>query len=300
MKVLITGGTGFVGKQLTEYLLNSGYEVTCVGRSPQMEINHDKFHYISADTTQTGSWQKTLNEMDAVVNLAGASIFNRWSNDHKKLMYDSRVLTTKNLVDGLPDQNNVVLISTSAVGYYGDRKDDILMEKEPPGKDFLAMLGKDWEQEAIRAREKGSRVAVTRFSIVLGKNGGALKMMLPLFKWFLGGPLGTGKQWFPWIHMNDLISAVKFILENENVNGVLNFTSPIPIRQRDFARALGRQLNRPAVLPAPSFMIRLMMGELGAALLSSQKVIPDQLIKHGFKFQFMEIDPALENILHNH
>ena len=212
-------------------------------------------------------------------------------------MYEWGLVTTQNIVDALDGNINPVLISTSAVGYYGDRKDDILVENEPPGNDFLATLAVDWEAEALKATDKGVRVAITRFGVIMGKNGGALETMVPLFRRCLGGPLGWGRQWFPWIHLADVINAIHLIVENEELSGPLNFTAPIPIRQRAFARALGRQLKRPAFIPAPSFMIRLIMGELGASLLTSQKVIPDQLIRHGYKFKYMEIEPALVDIL---
>ena len=299
MKLFISGGTGFVGKVLTRYMLNMGHEVTCSGRSPHMNMNHENFHYISTDTSQKGSWQEVLKESDAVINLAGASIFNRWTPQYKQLLYDSRILTTRNIVEGMNENKDTVLVSTSAVGYYGDGKDDILLENAPPGNDFLAKLGVDWEAEALKAKKKGCRVAIARFGIILGEDGGALKTMLPIFKFFLGGPLGTGKQWFPWIHIKDVIGAIALVVENSAISGPLNFTSPIPIRQKAFAKALGRRLKRPSFMPAPSFMVGLIMGELGASLMASQKAIPDQLIRHGYKFSFLEIDEALADIL-NH
>ncbi len=296
MKIFISGGTGFVGQRLAARMLDQGHEVTCVGRSRRMEMDRSNFHFLSADTAVAGKWQEALGDMDAVVNLAGVSIFKRWTDAYKKEIYDSRILTTRNIVEALAEKPGSVLVSTSAVGYYGDRKDDILNETEPPENDFLGRLAVDWEKEAFKAREKGIRVAVTRFGVVLGPGGGALATMTPLFKAFLGGPLGTGNQWFPWIHIDDLVSAIDFVMNHEEISGPLNFTSPVPIRQREFAKALGRRLKRPALLPAPSFMIRLIMGEFGNSLLGGQKVIPEKLIRHGYKFKFMEIGPALENV----
>ena len=297
MKIFITGATGFVGSYLTNFLLQTGHEAVCVGRSPNMRITNEKIHYIQGDTTQRGVWQEAVGKTDAAVNLAGVSIFKRWDDNYKRALYESRILTTRHLVEALPEGGNTVLISTSAAGFYGQRNDDILLENEPSGKDFLATLCKDWEKEAFAAEKKSVRVAIARFGVVLGRGGGALTPMIPLFKAFMGGPLGNGKQWFPWIHLADLSSAVAFILENDKIRGPLNFTAPIPVRQKDFAKALGRQLGRPAILPAPSFMIRLIMGELGKSLLFSQKVIPDQLIRQGYKFKFMEIQTALADIL---
>lgn len=296
MKVFITGGTGFVGTHLTRMLLDQGHDVTCVGRSTQVGQNLDRFHYISADTTMAGSWQECVKDMDAVVNLAGATIFKRWNRAYKTLLRDSRILTTRHVVDALP-KDGPVLISASAVGYYGERKDDILTESDPPGDDFLALLSRDWEEAAFQAREKGVRTVAARFGVVLGRNGGALATMVPLFKWFLGGPMGRGRHWFPWIHVDDLCAALCHIMQSPGMSGPVNITTPIPIRQKTLARSLGRQLGRPALMPAPAFMIRLVMGEMGRYMMVSQKVIPDQLIKHGYKFKFMEIQPALEDLL---
>jgi uncharacterized protein (TIGR01777 family) len=262
-----------------------------------MDVDHEKYRFISADTTLPGSWQDELKTVDAVINLAGATIFNRWTQAYRQLMYESRILTTRNIVDAMAGNGNAVLVNASAVGYYGDRKDDILMESEPPGTDFLARLAVDWEAEALKAKETGARVAITRFGVIMGKDGGALDTMVPLFRRYLGGPLGWGRQWFPWIHMDDVIHAIHQIMENKDISGQVNVTAPIPIRQRAFAGALGRQLRRPAFMPVPPFMIRLIMGELGAALLASQKVMPGQLIRHKYKFKYMEIEPALADIL---
>jgi len=298
VKIFITGGSGFVGTNLSYYLLEKGHRVIAVGSSSTHKvIRHDNFHYISADTTIKGAWQDALRDVDAVINLAGKNIFKRWSHTYKDQIYTSRILTTRNLVDAIPDKKDIILCSTSASGYYGDRADEILKEDALPGNDFAAKVCRDWEKEAFQVQAKGVRVAVMRFGVVLGKNGGALAKMLPAFKSFAGGPLGTGLQWFPWIHMDDLIAAIIFILENPDVKGPLNFCSPNPVRNRDFSKTLGQVLNRPSVLRTPSFMIRLIMGEMGKSLMSSQRAIPDKLLKHGFKFQYPEIHNALYNLV---
>ena len=297
MKIFITGGSGFVGTNLSFYLLEKGHRVIAVGSSSGHKvIRHDNFHYISADTTIKGAWQDALKDVDAVINLAGKNIFKRWSDTYKDQIYTSRILTTRNLVDAIPDKKDITLCSTSASGYYGDRADEILKEDALPGKDFAAKVCKDWEKEAFQAQAKGIRIAVMRFGVVLGKNGGALAKMLPAFKSFAGGPLGSGLQWFPWIHMDDLIAAIMFILENPDTKGPFNFCSPNPVRNRDFSKTLGQVLNRPSVLRTPSFMIRLIMGEMGKSLTSSQRAIPDKLLKHGFKFQYSDIHNALYNL----
>ena len=297
MKIFITGGSGFVGTNLASDLLQKGHSVIAVGTSSAHKmIQHDKFHYISADTTIQGGWQDALKDVDGVINLAGKNIFKRWSDTYKDEIYNSRILTTRNLVEAITDRKDITLCSTSAVGYYGDRADEILKEDDLPGNDFAANVCRDWEKEAFQAEAKGVRVAAMRFGVVLGKNGGALAKMLPAFKSFAGGPLGSGLQWFPWIHMDDLMAAIIFILEHPDVKGPFNLCSPNPVRNRDFAGALGRVLNRPSVMRAPAFMIRMIMGEMGKSLISSQRTIPDKLLKHGFTFQYPDISDALHNL----
>jgi uncharacterized protein len=298
MKIFISGGTGFVGTTLVRYLLDIGHSVIATGSSSTHEsVDHENFLFISADTTKKGPWQDSLNNIDALINLAGRTIFNRWSERYKKEIYNSRILTTRNLVEAIPDNKEVVLCSTSAVGYYGDRGEKILKEDAVSGNDFLATVSMEWEKEAFLAEEKGARVAIMRFGVVLGKNGGALAKMIPAFKSFAGGPVGSGDQWFPWIHMHDLISAVVFIIENQGMKGPVNFCAPNPVRNRDFAKALGKVLGRPSFIRTPSFMIRTLMGEMGTALLGSQRVVPDKLLKNGFEFQYPDVEKALRNLV---
>jgi len=298
MKVFISGGTGFVGRSLSRRLLNLGHDVVASGTRPrQTAVRHDRYRYVSADTTASGSWQEALKDVDAVVNLAGRSIFNYWTDYYKEQMAKSRVLTTRHLVDALPEGKSVVFCSTSAVGYYGDREDEVLDETKGPGAGFLSDLSRDWESEAMKAADKGARVVRMRFGIILGQDGGALKQMLPAFRLGLGGPLGDGKQWFPWIHIADVVGAAVFALERSDMQGVFNFTAPEPVQSRDFARELGRVLHRPAILPAPAFMIKTVMGELGRVLLSSQRAVPEALLAQGYRFDFPELAGALEDLV---
>jgi uncharacterized protein (TIGR01777 family) len=190
----------------------------------------------------------------------------------------------------------MIFCSTSAVGFYGSRGDEVLTEEASPGEDFLAEVGKKWEQEALQARAKDARVVLTRFGIVLDKDGGAMAKMIPAFRCFLGGPLGDGKQWFPWIHMHDLLSAYRFVIENPQAGGAVNFCAPQPVRNKELAAKLGEALHRPAFMPAPKFMVSLLLGEFGESLLNSQRAVPGKLEKLGFKFKYADMDSALREI----
>jgi hypothetical protein len=298
MKFVITGGLGFIGVNLSNYLLDKGHAVIALGRAAtQNRITADRYQYISADTTQPGDWQKALGDVDAVVNLAGKSIFKRWSKSYKRQIYDSRILTTRNIVDALPADQSVVLCSASGAGYYGNRGDDLLKEDEKSGNDFLASVSVDWEAEALKATAKGIRAALMRFGVILGKGGGALAKMIPTFKFFVGGPIGSGNQWFPWMHLTDLMAAILFVCEHPQVNGPLNFCAPNPVRNRELAKTLGQVLGRPAIMPTPAFMVRTVLGEFGNVLLDSQRTIPAKLLSHGFEFQYPDIRSALKEVV---
>jgi len=298
MRILITGGTGFVGQHLSQFFLDRGNRVTAVGPRPgRNPIDHRQFDYIPADTTRKGPWCDTLKDTDVLINLAGKTIFKRWTPTYKQKIYDSRIVTTRNLVEALPENTDLVFCSASATGFYGSADERMLCEDASPGDDFLAEVGQDWEKEAFRAREKGARVVTMRFGIVLGRNGGILAKMVPAFRFRVGGPLGNGRQWFPWIHMRDLAAAFMFAIETPDLDGPLNCCSPNPVRNREFADALGRALRKPAFMPAPGFLIRLALGELGSALLCSQRVIPKKLLAHGFQFQYPDIDAAVADLV---
>ncbi|MEW6658741.1 MAG: TIGR01777 family oxidoreductase [Thermodesulfobacteriota bacterium] len=299
MKIFITGGTGFVGTFLTRELARHGHEVTILSRR---EIPPDPacpaISFLTGDPTREGPWMSVVPEHDWIINLAGASVFTRWSAAHKEEIYDSRIFTTRNLVAALaPGDRRQLFCSTSAIGYYGPRGDEDLAEESPPGDDFLARLAQDWEAEALKAQDLGVRVVVTRFGLVLGRGGGVLGQMAPLFKRFLGGPVGPGTQWFSWIHRLDHARAFLFIKDHPEIQGAVNFTAPQPVRNRELARALGRVLHRPSFLPAPAFMLRLILGEFAEVVLTGQKVLPQKLLAAGFNFDFPAIDGALENLL---
>jgi uncharacterized protein len=298
MKFFITGGTGFVGKGLTQRFIEAGHEVTLLTRSlRKFGFHPPEISLVEGDPTRKGEWQKFVQEHDVVINLAGASIFSRWTAEMKRVLRESRILTTRNLVETLDGSRVKTFFSASAVGYYGFHEDEELTELSTSGRDFLAQLAFDWEKEARKAEGYGIRVVLTRFGIVLGEEGGALGQMIPMFKRYLGGPLGGGRQWFSWIHREDLTQAFLFLLEKRETSGPVNFTAPNPVRNRDLAAALGKVLNRPARMPAPGFVLRLVLGEFGSVLLKGQKVIPQKLLQSGFPFRHPTITEALEEIL---
>ncbi len=298
MKILITGGTGFVGTQLIPRLVKDGHEAIILTRSLKgAKVFSPEISYLEGDPTKKGPWQQAIKNHDAVINLAGASIFSKWTGEHKKAIRESRISTTRNLVEGIDPKKKMVLFSTSAVGYYGFHGDEELNEDSAPGTDFLARLAVEWEGEALKAGDKGARVVITRFGIVMGEKGGALSQMIPLFKKFIGGSIGTGKQWFSWVHIKDLAEAFTFLLKHPEISGPVNMCSPNPVRNKDVAKALGKALHRPSFIPAPAFMVKLVLGEFGSVILEGQRVIPRKLLESGFIFQYPDIEKALKSIL---
>jgi uncharacterized protein (TIGR01777 family) len=299
VKVFITGGTGFVGTYLSQDLARNGYTITILTRKTKPPTPAAPgISYLTGDPNWAGPWMEAVPEHDWLINLAGASIFTRWSEAHKKEIFDSRVRTTHNLVTALAaGDRRQLFCSTSAVGYYGPRGEEDLTEDSPSDDGFLGEVAKNWEAEALKAQDLGVRVVVTRFGIVLGRDGGALGQMVPMFKKFLGGPLGAGAQWFSWMHQEDQARAFRFIHEHPEVNGPVNFTAPHPVRNRDLTKALGRVLHRPALLPAPEFMLHLVLGEFADTLLTGQKVFPRRLVDAGFRFKFPTIKAALQDLL---
>jgi len=299
MKVFMTGGTGFVGTYLSRDLVQAGHDITILTRRAQPPAPAQAgISYFTGDPTKAGPWMALVPEHDWIINLAGASIFNRWTEAKKKEIMESRERTTHNLVTALAaGDRRQLFCSTSAVGVYGARGEEELTEDSPTDAGFLGQVAHTWEMEAMKAQDLGVRVVITRFGIVLGRDGGALSQMVPLFKKFLGGPIGSGEQWFSWIHQADHARAFRFIQENPQISGPVNFTAPNPVRNRDLARALGRVLHRPSFMPTPAFMLRLVLGEFGDTLLTGQKVLPKRLLDAGFTFSFPAIEAALENLL---
>jgi hypothetical protein len=301
MRVFMTGGTGFVGNVLTNKLIEHGYGVTVLTRSITKDRDLPQgVSLLEGDPTQEGLWQERVGDHEIVINLAGTSIFKRWTHGTKRAIRDSRILTTQNLVKALSTRKGkeTVLLSTSAVGYYGFCGDKEVDEGSPPADDFLASLAHAWEDSALRAEKLGVRVLLCRFGIVLDTKEGALKRMLPLFKWCLGSPLGNGEQWFSWIHQRDLANIYLFLINQRDISGPINFTAPHPVKNKEMTKILGEVLKRPTFMPhVPGFMLKLFLGEFASALLEGQKVQPKRLLEAGFQFQFPTIREALYDLL---
>ncbi|PMP67374.1 MAG: TIGR01777 family protein [Thermodesulfobacterium geofontis] len=293
-KFFIVGGTGFIGSNLLSVLSKENYQVYVLVRSEEKAKKLPSFcKAILGDPTQKGEWQKKLNEADITINFAGQNIFGRWNKEYKKLILESRIKSTENVINSLKE--GALLVNASAIGYYGNKGNTLVTEDSLPGDDFLAKVCIEWEKKALEAKERGGRVIITRFGIVLG-NGGMLSKILPLFKWGLGGTLGRGNQWFSWIHIEDLVSAILFLIENEK-EGVYNLTSPKPVTNKEFTKTLGKILKRPTLLPVPIFAIKLLFGDLAKAITSSVKVYPKRLLELGFSFKFDNIESALRNLI---
>lgn len=300
MKIFMTGGTGFVGTTLTRKLVEQGHQVTVLTRKIGNHIPLKGVTLIEGDPASEGAWQEQVHHHKAVINLAGAPIFKRWTKEIKAMIRDSRVLTTKNLVKAMRPckGKKTTLISTSAIGYYGFHDDEELDESCVPGDDFFASLSKDWEAAALQARQYDVRVLICRIGIVLGTRGGALGQMIPLFKMGLGSPLGSGEQWLSWIHEQDLVRIYLFLLGQENFDGPVNCTAPLPVKNREFTEALGKALKRPTFMPAvPGFVLKIIKGEFGNILLKGQRVVPKKLSDAGFVFQFPRINDALQDLI---
>ncbi len=301
MNIFITGGTGFVGRALSKLLLDRGYNLKILTRSRRDNTaNGGKVSYIEGDPAYKGKWVDQLSDCDIVINLAGASIFKRWTSKYKQTLIQSRINTTRNLVEGLSvrKKSNVLLISTSAVGYYGFHGDEELDESTSPGSDFLASLSVEWEAAANEALKSGVRVVINRFGVILGGGGGAIPMMIPLFKYWIGSPLGNGRQYFSWVHIKDLISIIMFQIENKVPGGAYNCTAPTPVTNRELTGVIASVMNKPLFMPSvPGFVLKLVMGEFADVLIKGQRVIPHKLMDAGYSFEFPEIKSALEDIL---
>lgn len=309
-RVVIAGGTGFVGTRLVEKLVSNGSSVVVLTRRPPSTgassgIKYVRWNPTAPSTSERDSvWIDEISGADSVINLCGESIATRWTPAKKKQIRDSRLNPTNALVSALgkltQKDRPKSLINASAVGYYGDdvAPSKVLTEGSQPGDDFLAKLCDEWERSANAAREIADvRVCIMRLGIVLGLEGGALAKMVPAFQAFVGGPLGSGRQWFPWVHVDDVVNALITAAENESYQGVFNCVAPNIVSMNEMANSLGRALNRPAFLPVPDFVLQILLGEASSFLLKGQQAVPQRLTDSGFQFEFRDIDSALQNIV---
>lgn len=293
MKALITGGTGFVGSNLSKKLKQDGYEVIILTRDIKKVAKEYKA-ISSLDQIEDNQ------NIDVIINLAGANISKRWTEGYKKELIESRVGTTKNVVDLIKRLSNKpkVFISASAVGYYGSQGDNMLIENSSFKDCFTHQLCNMWEQEAKKSIKLGVRLCIIRLGVVLGKNDGALKKMIPSFKLGLGGKIGDGKQYFSWVHIDDVVASYVFLINSSVSSGIYNLTSPNPVTNKIFTYNLSKKLNRPSIFTMPSFVIKTLFGQMGEnILLEGQRVVPEKLTKEGFIFKYPLIDKSLENLL---
>lgn len=296
MRVVIAGGSGFLGSMLQAQLRGGGHDVRLLTRQAAAGAR-DQIEWLPNGSV--GAWAGSLEGADAVVNLSGAGIADaRWTTARKALLRDSRILSTRSLVLAMQQRKQppAVFVSASGIGYYGDRGAAVVTEDTPPGSDFLATLCTEWEHEAEYAAAF-TRVVVLRNGVVLDPAGGALAKMLLPFRLGLGGPLGSGAQYFPWIHRDDWVRFVLHMMTEPAAHGPFNVTAPNPATNAEFTRALGRALGRPTFIPVPSFGLRTALGELAETLLTGQRAVPQRAETLGFTFRFREIQPALEDLL---
>jgi uncharacterized protein len=301
MQVAVSGATGMIGATLVRALAARGDEVTALSRNAQrarqtLDVPAETWADPKAELPPLDA----LSGRDGVVHLLGEVIAQRWSDETKREIRESRVLSTRNLVSALGDlpaeERPRVLVSGSGAGWYGHRGDERLDESTPePGDDFLAQLCADWEAEARRAEELGVRVVLNRTGVVLSDSGGALEKMLPFFKAGIGGPVAGGRQYVPWVHVDDVVGATIFALENDEASGPVNVTAPEPVTNKELSKALGRVLRRPAFAPVPALAVKTLYGEMAEIVITGQRAVPGQLTELGYVFKQPELEPALRD-----
>lgn len=294
LKIGITGATGFIGRRIAELAAERGHEVIAFSRSaPSIRSSDARLRPFRLDEPID------LSGCDALIHLAGESVFGLWTEEKKRRIRGSRTRGTRHLVDAIlaSERPPPVLVSGSAIGFYGDTGETIVDEDSPPGTGFLAEVTQAWEAEALRAQDRGVRVVLLRTSVVLGKQGGALEKMVPIFRRGLGGRLGSGRQWMSWIHIDDIAELAFFAVENERVAGPLNGCAPEPVRNNAFTKSLARALHRPALFPAPKFVLKSLLGEFSHELLDSKRIVPARTLACGFAHRFSNLDDALASVV---
>ncbi|MCB0196292.1 MAG: TIGR01777 family oxidoreductase [Anaerolineae bacterium] len=301
MRVLITGGTGLIGRRLIAQLLQDGHDVSILSRkSLKPAWMSSQVTFLQWDGKTAKGWGNHLEAVDAVVNLAGAGIADaRWTDERKQLIVDSRIEPGQAIVEAFATTENKpqVLIQASAIGYYGPDEEKTFTETDGPGDDFMADVCVQWEAVTQPVEAMGVRRVIIRTGVVFDPKGGALPKLSMPFKFFAGGPLGNGRQWVSWIHYADEVGAILFLIENEAARGPINLTAPQPVRNNELAQAIGRALGRPALMPAPGLAVKLLVGEMSEAVLKGQRVIPAALQQLGYAFTYPQIDPALRDLL---
>jgi uncharacterized protein (TIGR01777 family) len=305
MRILVTGATGFIGRRVCEVLHRRGVSVVALARDPLRahEQLYGRARVVGWDPPHEGPWQAELAQVDGIVNLAGESVIGRWSDAHKKRIRDSRVVTTRALVDAIAKAPETavgrlggrprILVQASAIGYYGETTKET-DESASAGKDFLAKVCSEWEAEAAKADALGTKSVVLRFGVVLGKGGGALLGMSRPFKMFVGGPIGSGKQWMSWVALDDVVGMIEMALFDPKVTGPINAVAPEPITNKDFAKTLGDVMGRPAILPVPEGVVRRALGEGADVVTMSQRVVPKRAIELEYPFLHASLRGAIK------
>ncbi|HZD40657.1 MAG TPA: TIGR01777 family oxidoreductase, partial [Terriglobales bacterium] len=295
--LVITGATGFIGSPLCSRLLEQGHTLTLLTRSAPRSAAAQNKRWLHWTPGASGVWEKSIDGADGIINLAGEPLAaSRWTPQQKQKIRMSRIEATNALVDAAAkaEQRPRFLINASAVGYYGPRGDELITEGAAAGTDFLAETTRDWENEAMKAKSLGVRVVCLRSGMVLGSHGGALAKMVPPFKLFIGGPLGSGKQWISWIHMEDEVGLILHLAGHAEASGPVNATAPNPVTMKEFCRTLGQVLGRPCWAPVPALALRLLLGEMAEMVLTGQKVIPAAAEKWGYQFRYPYLEGALQ------
>ena len=304
MKIAITGATGFVGSRLVQKLNAENQQIIVLTRNLARaqrvfpSLTFPNLEFVTYKPKESGEWQESISGCDAVINLAGEPIAERWTTQQKQEILESRQLGTRKIVEAIAKAavKPKVLISGSAIGYYGTSETAVFEETSPSGTDFLAEVCQNWEAEAEKVKEFGVRLAILRVGIVLA-DGGALAKMIGPFQMFAGGPIGTGRQWFSWIHRDDLVNLIVEAVTNEQMSGVYNATAPNPVKMKQFCQTLGEVMNRPSWLPVPEFALELLLGDGAIVVLEGQQVLPKRAQALGFQFQYPELKPALAEII---
>lgn len=301
MKIVITGGTGLLGKALANNLLADHHEVIILSRNPDGATVPTGAKVAGWDGKTEKGWVAHAEGADAIVNFAGASIDHRWTESYKNLIRESRVQAGQAVTTAIKATTvkPKVLIQTSAVGYYGPHKDEEITESSPAGSDFLASVCKDWEDSSVVAESEGVRRVVIRIGIVCSTKGGALARLLPIFKLGGGGPVGSGKQYYPWIHIGDVVGGIRFLIEHPSASGTFNLTAPNPVTNKEFSKALGSAISRPAIVPTPALALKLMFGEMATIILDGQRAVPKHLSSLNYPFRFSDPEAAFRHLLYS-